>query len=285
MTDVRDALARKAHLATLGIFREHRGRDLVIPPDLDDPTPAPAPEVPPVDVLDGRIRRRVWPWFVGGTVVAALVLYGIWHHEQAMDRAEREHQYPVAASAADQQVIAGALARWQPGPVIAGITSPPELATLHLGAACDLPFERSLQFRRGDEAEARQQIGWLFETAKRGRFYDELERERTVAQVGAPILVISIADQELPEMTGSGSDLAYYAGHRTGTAYLFDVSGTVRCAGAFDAESSEVVKYRTITSDSPVLNGDRKVDATRAVAYDLDTNMQKAIAAGLHRVE
>jgi hypothetical protein len=232
-----------------------------------------------------KLQRRLWPWLVGVPVVCVAVVYGIWHHERAMDRAEYEHQYPAANSPADDAAIEKAFARWRVDDVIAGVGTPPALATLHLGAACDTTIERAMEFRAGEVAELKNTLAYLFQDAKRGRYYDEMARSRTVAQLAGPILVVAIAESEAPEMIGSGSNLEYNGGYRTGAAYLFDIDGTVRCAGSFEAESSEVVKYTTWKSSDPRINGDTKYDATRAVAGDLDDKMHAAIAAGLHRVE
>jgi hypothetical protein len=235
--------------------------------------------------IDTKIRRRVWPWFVGGTLAAGLVLYGIWHHEQAMDRAEYEHEYPAANRPGDDAVIARNLERWRVEPVIAGVATPPAIASVHLGTACDVSTERAMEFRAGEVEQLKGSLSTLFQDAKRGRYYDERSRERTLAQIAGPIVVIAIAESETPEMVGSGSNVEYYGGHRTGAAYVYDIDGSLRCAGAFEAASSDVVSYRHWKSNDPHLNGDEKHEATQAVGYDLETKMHAAIVAGLHRVE
>jgi hypothetical protein len=233
---------------------------------------------------DTRLGRRLWPWLVGVPVAAAAVIYGIWHHERAMDRAEYEHQYPSANTPEDDAAITRDLARWQPHAVLDAIAAPPEISTLRLGAACTVTTDRTLEFRAHDD-DAKTTLAYLFQDAKRGRYYDDDARTRTVRQLAGPIVVVSIADAAAPEMVGSGSNMSYYGGYRTGAAYVYAIDGTLQCAGTFDVESSDVVKYRTWKSNDPRLNGDEKYDASSAVAYDLDTKMHDGIVAGLKLVE
>ncbi len=314
--DVTDWLVERGNRLTLGILSDPKDREPVVPPDLHLTKPTevdadgnitcigcgkkvpfgeadivgsagmacrscrPSPVAPAETTL---ARRKLWPWLVGIPVAITGVVYGIWHHDRAMDREEYERQYPVANAPGDDETISHALARWQPKAVIAGVSAPPALATLHLGAACAMSLDHAYEVRSGDADDATGQIASVFQDAKRGRYYDEMDRQRTLARIGAPVLVVAISDQELPEMTNEGSD--FYAGRRAGTAYVYDIDGKLACAGAFEASSSDSVKYWTVKSDNPVIAGDQRLDARRAVTNDLDKQTHDSILAGLKRVE
>ena len=201
-----------------------------------------------------------------------------------MDRAEYERQYPVANAPGDDAVIARAFERWEPRAVITGVSTPPAISTLHLGAACDEALDGALEFAAGEGDHAKTTLAYLFETARRGRYMDDLDHERTLRQIAKPVLVIAVAESVAPQMIGSGSEMAYAAGYQTGAAYVYDIDGTLRCAGTFEAESSDVVKYRTWKSNDPRIDGNPELDARRAVANDLDSKMHAAAVAGLRRV-
>ena len=201
-----------------------------------------------------------------------------------MDRAEYEKQYPVANTSGDATTIAQAFKRWQPRAVIAGIAAPPTVSTLRLGAACDASLDGVLEFPAGEGDQAKTTLAYTFEDARRGRYLNVNDHDRTLRHMAKPILVLSIAETVAPEMIGSGSQKTYEAGSRTGSAYVYDIDGTLQCAGTFQAESSDVVKYSTWKSDDPRINGNPEVDAKRAVANDLDTATRAAAVAGLRRV-
>src|SRR5262249_35099287 len=151
--------------------------------------------VVPVAPSDLTLKRRaLWPWLVGIPVVLAGVIVGIWHYERTMDRREYERRYPVANHPGDDDTIARAFARWQPKAVIAGVTSPPALDTLHLGAACATALDHAYEVRAGDADNATAQIASVFEDARRGRYYDERERQNTLDRMVAPTLVVAISD-------------------------------------------------------------------------------------------
>jgi hypothetical protein len=227
-------------------------------------------------------RRALWPWLVGIPLAIAGTFFAIYRWRQSKDREEYEREFPVANRGDDADVIGRAAKRWNARAVIAGVGEPPKLETVKLDdAPCDAPFDRIMEFDVGEVDSAKSSIAYLFETVKRGRYRDELDRERTLRQIASPILVVAVGDRAAPTMQDGKT---FEAGYRTGAAFMFDIDGTLRCAGTFGAESSDVVDYRYWKSDDPRLNSDPALAAKRAVAGDLEQQTRKAIAASLRRV-
>ncbi len=231
-----------------------------------------------------NLRRRLWPWLLGIPIAIGLVVYGIWRWRVGMDRAEYERRYPVANAPGEADAIARAFARWEARAVIAAIGAPPAIASVHLGTApCDASLDGALEFAAGEADQAKSSLVYLFEAAKRGRYMDELEHARTLRQIANPILVIAIAESVAPEII-AGSEQKYAGGYQAGAAYLYDIDGSLRCAGTFEAESSDVVEFRRWKSNDPRINEDPELAAKRAIRGDLDSKMHAAAIAGLHRV-
>jgi hypothetical protein len=308
---------------TLGFLRDPKDRDPVVPPDLHLVVPAKVDAdgnitcvwckrlekweaaqmigsagfacaacarmqaAPALGLPENlSVRRRVWPWFLGAGVLGVAVIAVIVHHERAQARAELEAEYPVANSASDDALIDRALERWKPARVLAEVAAPPSLASLKLGTACDYePNALSLEARVRDDDELGQQLKYLFANAKRGRYTDEWSHAQTVLQIAGPVLVVAVAEEAKPEMKQRGEKLGYIGGHRAGTAYVYDIDGTLKCAGTYDAESSKVVKYTSYDVDSEAVSTTDRRSAHDAVDYDLDEQTRSAIVAGLHRVE
>src|ERR1043165_1129932 len=59
-----------------------------------------------------KLERPMWPWAVGIAAVIAGAGYLIWHSYTSNKREELEDQFPVAATDAQQDILAKNAARW-----------------------------------------------------------------------------------------------------------------------------------------------------------------------------
>jgi hypothetical protein len=152
-------------------------------------------------------------------VIGALAIVQIVRYRNALAREAYERRYPIVSSAADARAIAAVLGRWRLSAVRAAVAAPPSLETLELLDPCDVPTSSLFRYRAGDVERVTDIAMIPIEEARRGRYMTESDRRWVMAQLGLPILVTS----------GSG------------IAYLFDIDGTLLCAGPFDAASPEIV--------------------------------------------
>ena len=104
-----------------------------------------------------------------------------------------------------------------------------------------------------------------------------------------PLLVVKLTENKSASVVREENGLvpghpsySYEAGHRTGVAYAFDpATGTLACAGEFEASSSE--KVSAITTTFQGLGGDEG-NLELQLAADLEDQTLQAIRASLHAV-
>jgi hypothetical protein len=213
-------------------------------------------------------------------VVIALGLFGLVHYRRVFAQEAFEQRYPIASSAADARVIERGLERWRVSAVLAGVADPPPLDTLELRAPCDVPIERLWRYRAGDGEIVKDVVNLPIEEARRGRYRTEGDRTWVLAHLTEPILVTSVTSYDAPHLPALGAD--YHRGSRSGVAYLFDIDGTLLCAGPYDAASSESVDLSFVPNAFPP---DYQLSLTRSrLVTDLEDQTALAIANGLRRV-
>jgi hypothetical protein len=212
--------------------------------------------------------------------VTALGVLGIVHYRRVFAQEAFEQRYPIVSSAADAQIIQRGLARWRVPAVIAGVAAPPALATLELREPCDVNIERLWRYRAGDVEIVKDVVKIPIEEAQRGRYRTEGDRTWVLAHLTEPILVTSVVSYDAPHLPALGAD--YHRGSRSGVAYLFDIDGTLLCAGSYDAASSENVDLSFAPNEFPP---DYQLSLTRSrLVGDLEDQTALAIAKGLRRV-
>jgi hypothetical protein len=245
--------------------------------------------------LDTNLKGKKWPWIVAGVLGAAAIV-GAWQFMAMKDRQELAREYPIAATDEDEALFDKHVDRWDVVKVAAALDSPPAFKTLALGAACDRSIQGAYEHRSDREKsrdDVRRDLQLLVESAERGRFYNEFHRFATVMQIAGPVLSIRLHDGDKPRVLRSEQDPdhAYFQpGTRAGTAYLYDLDGTLLCAGAFEAESSPQVEYTkyswkgTPDDEQKKFTAEDQRSADDSLDADLDKQMTAAIAAALKKV-
>ncbi|MBA2539577.1 MAG: hypothetical protein H0V17_08080 [Deltaproteobacteria bacterium] len=245
--------------------------------------------------LDTRIGPRKWPWIVIG-VLAVGGGIGAWQYLAARARAELAKEFPVAASDADQDVIDRNVDRWTDGmdKLAVAVDNPPPLRSLKLGAACDVSIDGAMELRSDKHSpdEIKREIKNLVKSAERGRFKHELSLIGTVRAIQAPVLATTLHEESKAKLhKDNPEEPVFDAGVVAGTAYVFDPDGTLRCAGAFEATSSEKVEYtRSVygwesDEEKRRFNDSDRWSADLSLDSDLEKQMAKAIAASLKKVD
>jgi hypothetical protein len=228
--------------------------------------------------VDHDIRPRRWPWLVA-IVVAALGVLETIHYRAVSAQEAYEQRYPIVSSAAEAQLIARGLARWRVSAVVAGVAAPPSLDTLQLLDPCDVRSEGLWRYRVGDVEMVKDIVAIPLEEAHRGRYRTEDDRTWVLAHLTNPILVTSVTSYDAPHLPALGAD--YHRGSRSGVAYLFDIDGTLLCAGSYAAASSESVDLSFAPNAFPPAY---QLSLTRAkLVGDLEDQTALAIAKGLRR--
>jgi hypothetical protein len=131
------------------------------------------------------------------------------------------------------------------------------------------------------------QLAVVLETADRARFHSVRGRHLALTATALPLIVMKLDVDEHPriethdaivEGANFGPQKGYVPGRRAGTAYVFDKqTGKLRCAGRFEAASSESVAI--VESN---WGGGSEDDA---IEIDFQNNTVKAIAEAVHAVE
>jgi hypothetical protein len=89
------------------------------------------------------------------------------------------------------------------------------------------------------------------------------------------LVVVELTANDAPKVVGDGADQAFEGGHRAGVAYAFDrQSGELRCAGRFEARSSDSVAvlsggYGALGNESESLQRDFEAQVDREIAKAL----------------
>jgi hypothetical protein len=65
--------------------------------------------------IETRVKKRMWPWFVGLGVLAAAIAVYFWIAARAERRERYEAQFPVVASAGDRNVLKAHAPAWKKG--------------------------------------------------------------------------------------------------------------------------------------------------------------------------
>jgi hypothetical protein len=230
--------------------------------------------------VDLDIRPRRWPWLVA-IVVAALFVLDIVHYRHVLAREAFEQRYPIVSSPAEMQVLARGLDRWRVAAVVADVAAPPPLETLELLDPCAVPIEGLFRYRAGSVEMVKEIVSLPIEEARRGRYMSEGDRTWTLAHLTEPILVTTVTAYDAPYLPALGAD--YHRGSRSGAAYVFDIDGTLLCAGPYAAASSETVD---LSFDPNAFPPDYQLSLTRSTLVgDLEEQTMLAIARQLRRVD
>jgi hypothetical protein len=231
-------------------------------------------------------------------VVAGGAIYGVIHWFTAS--AQREHDaamYPIVLPAGDAAQLERDSADWQhsraqlaknlrsfdPTKVVLPPATAAACPIAHDPRAADLfTFSNTL----ADDVLTR--VNAIATAADRKRFATVDDRNTTVDRAHLDgLVVVAYRENNPPRNDG---EHGFTAGSRTGTAYAFDRTGTLVCACAFGAMSSERVHYwvtRAVMKGGgavPETNLDEQFDnmsVDDALAKDIDDATAHAIAAGL----
>jgi hypothetical protein len=261
-------------------------------------------------------RRRVWPWLAGGGIAVAGISIGVYVLHARNEAEQLAKEYPIAATsraelllerhapAWDRDRIVGALGTWTPAPIASltqggscplGLAVPRGSATdeantdedrepasfralLEKHDDPDLAVTRWLVAGPGLADRAATQVDTLLAAADRKRFRSIDAQERIVDTIASPLLVVQLDLDLEPQLADADRD-RFQGGARRGTAYAFDPrTGTLTCAGAFTATSSE--KVQSLDGMMPLQN-----NAHAAIARDFEASTLRAIAAGLRQVK
>ena len=248
--------------------------------------PAPAAQQPLNLTLP---RRRMWPWAVGIVAAIAGAIALIWWHQRSVARDELARRYPIVASAGEQAILDRNVDRWRDGraSLVAKLGALPAIDQLHLGAACGDIGDNTLELDARDREDAARRIADIVDGAERGRFTSALSYAWVMSVVTGPVLAVQLAEDHEAKIVNR-ADPYYEAGRRSGTAYLLDADGTVRCAGAFEARSSHEITYDhygpDLARDGHALDSTDQSSARTSLDFDLDRNTRAAIASSLRRV-
>lgn len=125
---------------------------------------------------------------------------------------------------------------------------------------------------------AASKLDTMIASARRGRFRTH---QSLFANVDAldndALIVVDIRSESEPKIDRVDGKRMFIGGHRTGHAYAFDrTTGALRCAGAFEAQSSDSVAVL----ESPLGLGNEHESVDR----DFEAQTDRAIAAALHVV-
>lgn len=128
-------------------------------------------------------------------------------------------------------------------------------------------------------AKAEEQIDLMLGAAKRGRFRGELARERVIGMIGDDALIVfDLKSDRTPEIQTGIEGKEFVSGYLEGNAFAFDrETGELRCAGQFQAESSDEVNV--LMSSYGAIGNERD-----AVRRDFEAQVDRAIAKGLRVV-
>ena len=230
--------------------------------------------------MDYDIRPRRWPWLVAGVVVALAVMAAV-HYRNVAAREAFERRYPIVSSAAEVQVLKRGLDRWRLSAVLGRVAAPPAFEALELLGPCGVHTENLWRYRVGDVERVKDVANIPLEEARRGRYRTDNDRTWVLAHLTEPILVASVAAYEAPSRwTLDRTD--YYPGSRSGVAYLFDIDGTLLCAGTYAATSSKGVDLSFVPNEFPP---DYQLSLLQAkLVDDLEDQTALAIATGLRQV-
>jgi|GEM_PF-5661710 len=285
------------------------------PPSPADSTPIPvlAEGTAPVAIPYRPAPRRRWPLLAAAIGVAAIAAVGYTIYTTRDARRDLEVRYPIAASGIEQTQLANGATRWNQGKsrLLATLAAfdAPELATLKGVGACTLETSRSddelaraalvsdgespawddrdldVSLRHvilpgetlGDlTALARPEIDQLIAAAERGRFQTIAGRDHILHALDNAFVIVRVDEMRMPELDRAHDTIA--PGLIAGTAYAFDpASGSLRCAGAFQASSS---------SNIGTLSGFSGLDrAHEAAIRDFEAQIETSIVASLRSVD
>lgn len=274
-------------------------------PTASDSTPIPvlAEGTAPVAIPYRPAPQRIWPFFASALAIAVASAGAYAVHATREAKRELERRYPIGTTSAEKAQLDTGARRWAQGRerLLATLASfdAPSLATLKGIGACSLSVlpghlarvesswdDRDLDvslhhtIRPGESLDglaaiAHPQIDQLIDASERGRFQTTRGRDHVLRALHSAFVVVQIDELRMPELDRAHDSIA--PGVIAGTAYAFDpANGSLRCAGAFHAMSSDV---------GP-LSGFSGLDRARDVAIrDLDTRVASAIASSLRSID
>jgi hypothetical protein len=264
------------------------------------------PVIPPPPDLNLKRNRWLVIAAFGGIAAICVGVVGFLLHRRTQQILEAD--YPVVALASQRATLESGARTWAAGraTLLANLAAfhPPD--ELRGTAACPLSIElpiggeppipesfASLAVESQDpdshiesmlevngELPGRvgSQIEAFLEAAERGRFRTATGRDHLLRAISSPLVVLKLTDDQDPELaTEEGLDV-FRPGHRAGTAYVFDPqTGALRCAGRFDARSSESVRAKSTMYGFG--------NQFEALAQDFDEQVTRAIQSSLRAIE
>jgi hypothetical protein len=145
-------------------------------------------------------------------------------------------------------------------------------------------------FKPSVPQDVKNQLAVLFETASRARFHSVRGRHLAIAAIALPPIVMVLDEEHSPSIGSEesrvggislGRNEVLTKGYRRGVAYVFDKeTGKLRCAGRFEASSSDKV--------SVVEAGNRWYTTSSAkdsIEIDFEDNTIAAIAKAVQAVD
>jgi hypothetical protein len=251
------------------------------------------------------------PLVIGAVVVIGGVVFGVRFLKQRSANQIEEMRYPIAATQMQKDHLQVEAAKWKRGrdallaalvafepseppasdkPCPLSLALPREDAGItdgeRMASARDRDPEENIKlaFETSPELADKvdQQLTTLLATAGRARFHSVRGRQLAIAAVVLPLVVMKLEEKQSPTVTMRsdmyGTRKVFSPGRRAGVAYVFDKqTGKLRCAGRFEAMSSESIE--TVQGEWGAGNENDVIE------IDFETNTIKAIESAVRAIE